>query len=298
MRIVPALRHGCRRGASLVNNVVVPPPDPAQDEAIDELYQAPLKEFTAKRNALLKAMRGADATRVRTLAKPSVAAWAVNQVYWQARLLYDRVIKSGERLRHAQIAALEGKSADVRGASDAHRRAVADAVAEAERLAGTAGSRPATDALMRTFEALSLAAEPPEHPGRLSDALQPAGFEALAGITPKAPAPSARASRDRPADAGETPATRAPGRDARAPETPVLHPIRGKQAERDHQRQEAAEARRRLAEQKKRQAELRTRQEALERAKALEAKARAEWERAREALRKAEEESRTLRFKI
>jgi hypothetical protein len=275
----------------------VPPPDPAQDEAIDDLYQAPLKEFTAKRNALLKTMRGADATRVRTLAKPSVAAWAVNQVYWQARPLYDRAIKSGERLRHAQIAALEGKSADVRSASDAHRRAVAAAVAEAERLAGAAGSRPATDALMRTLEALSLAAEPPEHPGRLSDALQPAGFEALAGITPNVTASSARAGRDRPADT-EAPPTRAPERDARAPETPALDPIRGKQAARARQRQEAAEARRRVAEQKKRQAELRARQEALERAKALEAKARAEWERAREALRKAEEESRTLRFKI
>src|SRR2546430_8955733 len=47
---------------------------------------------------------------------------------------------------------LEGKSADVRSATDAHRRAVADAVAEAERLANAAGSRPATDVLMRSEE--------------------------------------------------------------------------------------------------------------------------------------------------
>jgi hypothetical protein len=274
---------------------VVPPPDPEQDEAIDELYQAPLKEFTAKRNALLKTMRGADATRVRTLAKPSIAAWAVNQVYWQARPFYDRVIKSGERLRHAQIAALEGKSADVRGAGDAHRRAVTDAVAEAERLASAAGSRPGTDALMRTFEALSLAAQPPEHPGRLCDALQPAGFEALAGITPKAQVRATGAGRERSAEAGETPVTRAPGAaagtrgDARAPATPALRPVGGKQAERARQRQEAAEASRQAAEAKKRQAEIRARHEALERAKAVEAKARAEWERAREALRKAQE---------
>jgi hypothetical protein len=262
--------HPCLSG----HNIVVPPRDSEQDEAIDELYQAPLKEFTAKRNALLKTMRGADASRVRTLAKPSIAAWAVNQVYWQARPLYDRVIKSGERLRHAQIAALEGKSADVRGAGDAHRRAVADAVAEAERLASAAGSRPGTDALMRTFEALSLAAQPPEHPGRLSDALQPAGFEALAGITPKAPERATGAGRERSAEAGETPVTRAPAaaagtrRDGRAPETAALRP--------------GAEA-------KKRQAEIRARHAALERAKAVEAKARAEWERAREALRKAQE---------
>src|SRR5213593_261798 len=121
------------------------------NDAIDELYQVPLNEFTAKRNALVKALRGADATHVRKLSKPSVVAWAVNQVYWRARSTYDRLIKSGERLRKAQIAALEGKKADVRDASDGHRRAVADAVAEAERLAGAAGSHPGTDALMRTF---------------------------------------------------------------------------------------------------------------------------------------------------
>ena len=45
-------------------------------------------------------------------------------------------MKSGEKLRAAQIAALEGRAADVRAAGDAHRRAIGEAVAEAERLAG------------------------------------------------------------------------------------------------------------------------------------------------------------------
>jgi hypothetical protein len=155
------------------------------DDRIDDLFQQPLNEFTRARNALVKTVRGADATRVRTLAKPSVVAWAANQVYWRARGVYERLMKSGERLRKAQIAALTGKSADLREANDAHRRAVADAVKEAERFAAEAGSRPAPDALMRTFEALSLAKEPPVPPGRLSQPLQPAGFEALAGVTPK-----------------------------------------------------------------------------------------------------------------
>ena len=164
-------------------------------DQIDDLYRGPLAEFTAARNALVKAERGADASRIRKLAKPTVVAWAVNQVYWRARKIYDQLIKSGERLRKAQIAALEGKkSADVREASDAHRRAIADAVKEAERLASAAGSTPGADALMRTFEALSLAVEPPEAPGRLTKELRPAGFEALTGVTPVArvpPQPSA-----------------------------------------------------------------------------------------------------------
>jgi hypothetical protein len=151
---------------------------------IDDLYQLPLTEFTTARNALVKNVRGADATRVRKLQKPTVVAWAINQVYWRARSIFDRVMKAGERLRKAQIAALTGKSADLREANEAHRKAIADAVKEAEKIAGDAGSHPSPDGLMRTLEALSLAKEPPEHPGRLSDALQPAGFEALAGVKP------------------------------------------------------------------------------------------------------------------
>jgi hypothetical protein len=160
------------------------------DAKIDDLYRQPLDDFIASRNALAKTLSGADAKRVRALVKPTVVPWAVNQVYWHARPTYDKVIKSGERLRTAQIASLEGRrGADLREAGDAHRRAVADAVKEAERLAAAAGASPAADALMRTFETLSLASGSPEEPGRLTKALQPAGFEALAGVTPKAPAP-------------------------------------------------------------------------------------------------------------
>ena len=154
------------------------------DAQIDDLYQLPLSEFTRARNALQKTVRGADATHVRTQAKPTLVAWAVNQVYWRSRQIYERLMKAGEKVRHAQIAALTGKTTDLRDASAAHRKALADAVKEADRIAAESGSHPAADALMRTFEALSLAKEPPARSGRLTEALQPAGFEALAGVTP------------------------------------------------------------------------------------------------------------------
>jgi hypothetical protein len=160
----------------------------ALESKIDDLYQQPLHTFIEKRTALAKSLSGDDAKRVRALTKPTVVPWAVNQVYWRARAIYDTVIKSGERLRKAQIAALEGRKADVRSASDEHRRALADAVKMAERLAGAGGSSPSPEALMRTFEALSLAPERPDAPGRLTRPLQPAGFEALGGIAVKAPA--------------------------------------------------------------------------------------------------------------
>jgi len=212
-------------GVPIGDNVAV-----SLETQIDDLYQLPLAEFTPARNALQKTVRGADATRVRTQAKPTVVAWAVNQVYWRSRNVWDRLIRAGDALRHAQIAALTGKAADLRDASAAHRKALGDAVKEAEKIAAGSGSRPAPDALMRTFETLSLAKEPPAPPGRLTEALQPAGFEALSGVTPKAqPKPEPK---------------------------------------KDDLKKHAAEEKRRALEERKRAAEIKKAEAALERAKA------------------------------
>lgn len=231
------------------------------DARIDDLYQLPLNEFTSARNALVKTLRGADASRVRKLAKPSVVAWAVNQVYWKSRAVYERVMKTGEQLRTAQIAALEGKKkADVRATGDAHRRAIGDAVQEAQRLAAPSGSHPGPDALMRTFEALSLSTEAPE-PGRLTEPLQPAGFEALAGVTPKSPTHQLAKSPTLTSHAS--------------------HERGDKQREREskeHQREE-----------KQRRAAIAKAQAALERAKSAEALARETLARAERDVRAAEE---------
>lgn len=159
----------------------------ALDARIDDLYRGRLDQFVTARNALAKSLSGADAQQVRKLAKPTVVPWAVNQVYWRARPVWDRVMKSGERLRTAQVAALEGRKADLRGANDAHREAIADAVQKAEAFGAAEGVQPAPDALMRTFEALSLSPTAPEPHGRLTKPLQPAGFEALAGVKVAAP---------------------------------------------------------------------------------------------------------------
>jgi len=156
------------------------------DSRIDDLYRGTLDAFVGARTALAKTLAGADAQRVRKLPKPTVVPWAVNQVFWHSRSVFDRLKKSGERVREAQIATLEGRKADVRGAADTHRRAMADAVREAERLAGASGLNPDRDGLMRTFEGLSLATAIQETPGRLTRALQPSGFEALAGVIVKA----------------------------------------------------------------------------------------------------------------
>jgi hypothetical protein len=252
------------------------------DGKIDDLYRQPLDAFVTARNALAKTLTGDDAKRVRALVKPTVVPWAVNQVYWQARPTYDKLIKSGERLRAAQIASLEGRrGGDVREASDTHRTALADAVKAAERIAAAAGANPSADALMRTFETLSLASEPPEPPGRLTKPLQPSGFEALAGVTPIA----------RPATAGVARPSR--DREPGGPERAALQPSDKKRSESDRRKERAAEEAAR-----KREAAIKAAAAALARAEAAEQLARTAWERshdklleARQALSKLKTES-------
>jgi hypothetical protein len=120
----------------------------------------------------------------------------VNQVYWHARSIFDRLQRSGADLRRAQIAALEGRTADVHSAAAAHRKAVASAVEQAMTLAQAAQANPDRDAVARTFEALSIASDTPEPPGRLTHPLRPGGFELLAGVEPVAkPSPGGTAKR-------------------------------------------------------------------------------------------------------
>jgi len=247
------------------------------DGKIDDLYRQPLDAFVTARNALAKTLTGDEAKRVRALVKPTVVPWAVNQVYWQARPTYDKLIKSGERLRAAQIASLEGRRADVREAGDLHRTALADAVKAAERIAAAAGANPPADSLMRTFETLSLASEPPEPPGRLTKPLQPSGFEALAGVTPAA----------RPAAAVARPFQ---GREPVGPGRGALRPSDKKQTEADRRKERAAEEAAR-----KREAAIKAAAAALARAEAAEQLARTAWERSHDKLLEARQALSTLK---
>src|SRR5262245_33735871 len=79
------------------------------DSQIDDLYSQPLEEFTAARNALAKSLTGEDAKRVKALKKPTVVPWAVNQLFWHGKIAYERAVRTGQQLRGAQVAALEGK---------------------------------------------------------------------------------------------------------------------------------------------------------------------------------------------
>src|ERR671927_1351224 len=152
------------------------------EDDIDALFRLPLAEFTGERNALAarlkKEGRRNDADRVKLLAKPSVSAWAVNQLYWDHREAFDQLMASGKRLRPAQKLRLAGKVASVRDSLDARREALVHLSDLAAELLRDAGSNPSLDTLRRvttTLEALSTLPDGPT-PGRLTQDLDPPSF--------------------------------------------------------------------------------------------------------------------------
>jgi DNA-nicking Smr family endonuclease len=154
------------------------------EQDIDRLYQLPLAEFIAERNALVK-RGGADAGRVKAFEKPNAAAWAVNQIYWRDRRLYDAVVKTATRSRKAHSDALTGKKTDVPFAEAAHAAAVRDAVDRGQALLrqfGDAATESTMAAVRETLNALPVD-EAAARPGRLTRPIEAAvGFGALGDL--------------------------------------------------------------------------------------------------------------------
>ena len=164
------------------------------DSDIDALFQLPPAEFTAARNALASRLKKGghadEAEAVKALPKPSVSAWAVNQLFWKHRKAFDHLIATGETFRQAQAAQLAGKAADLRGPLDARRQALSSLTRLAAGVLKTMGHNASPDITRRvatTLEALGTYGSHPDAPraGRLTDDIDPPGFEALAALVPQ-----------------------------------------------------------------------------------------------------------------
>jgi hypothetical protein len=198
------------------------------DDDIDELFKLPLAEFTAARDALAKRLkkegRGDDAALVKSLSKPSVSAWTVNQIYWHHRDSFEELLAAGQRFRKAQTSSLAGKVADMRGSLEARRKALTELSDLAASLLSDAGHNPSPDTIRRittTLEAISAYASLSDGPslGRLSQDVDPPGFESLASFMPGAGAlrRSGSASQ-KPAPLGSQQKTSPVAREAREAE--------------------------------------------------------------------------------
>lgn len=242
---------------------------------IDALYRLPLADFTAARNALAKS-GGAD---VRTLPKPTVPAWAVNQLYWRDRSAYEALVDAADGQRRTHEAVLSGGKGDLRGAGKAHDQAVERALKSTLAILAADG-HPVTDATRQGVLTTLRALPSDEPPGRLTRTLQPGGFEMLAGLTVSGRAavkPAARAPA--PAPAPKPKARGKPGGAARARSQVRLKA-----------RIEEATRKLKVAEQAARREEFEAARSAREAEKAdrRAAEARAAFETAREALEEAE----------
>ncbi len=151
------------------------------DDAIDQLYQLPLDQFTPARNALAKGA-GPRAAEVRSLEKPNAAAWAVNQLFWRERAIYDELIAASSALRAVYRDQLAGHAPDVPGAEATHQAAVKRATQSARALVEADGSQ-ASDAVMHSVRETLDILPSQDPPGRLTRPLKRTGFEALEGFT-------------------------------------------------------------------------------------------------------------------
>ena len=165
------------------------------EDELDALFKLPVAEFTAARNLLAaqlkKGGRRDESDHVKALVKPSVSAWAVNQLYWQHREAFDRLIATGQRFRQAQTSGRAGKIADMREALDARREALSHLSDLATALLREAGSSPTPETIHHittTLEAMSAYASFPDaqRPGRLTRDVDPPGFESFASLIPGA----------------------------------------------------------------------------------------------------------------
>lgn len=165
---------------------------PKLDDDIDALFKLPLTEFVSARKALATRMKKSgsvsQAEAVKALAKPSISAWTVNQLYWRHREAFDELIATGQRFQRAQTS---GKMVNMREALDARRDALSHLSELATEALSDAGHNPSLDTLRRistTLEALSVATSLSERttPGRLTHDIDPPGFDSLGSFAPAA----------------------------------------------------------------------------------------------------------------
>ena len=179
----------------------------AVQSARAELYGLPQAEFTAARSALARSLRDAGAreaaAEVARLPKPTVAAWAVNELARHQPEAVAELIEAGKALRGAQAQLLAGK-ADRTKLDEAvvrERSLTRQLAGTARGLLADAGRKPTEATLDRvrsTLHAVALDDELAERlteQGGLEREQEALGIDALAGMPPAAGARAPSRSR-------------------------------------------------------------------------------------------------------
>lgn len=246
---------------------------------LDKLYGAPLEQFVTQRGELTRELRKhgerEQAAEVAAVRKPSVAAWAVNQLVRTQSRAITELFDAGDALQTAHRTATTGRgdAAALRSATQRERSAVDDLVQAARGLLSSDGHELSPTIIDRVADTLRAAALDDEarelvRHGRLERELRHVGLGVLAGGG-AIQAPAAPAKRKAKQPAAKKGAKQAPA-------------VQAESADRDAKEQERREQR---AEEERRKRE---RDQALKAAREAEAKARRQGERAARALKLAQ----------
>ena len=184
------------------------------DDPLNELYAAPLKDWVARRNAIVERLRGAgrehDAKALARVPKPKATIWAINRTARSSPRSIQRLISAADALKAAQLRAPAKMAAAARDFRDATEAIAHDAIA-AMKEGGLNTSLDSHRRIANTLRGAATAARGSLLEGRLTDEIAPAGFDLFAGTAPRgrqrlrtvatkqATAPAASRERERPA---------------------------------------------------------------------------------------------------
>ncbi|WP_264029323.1 hypothetical protein [Cellulosimicrobium sp. SH8] len=205
---------------------------PDTDALVDGLFALPLEQFVVARTAAAKELKASGdavgAERVARLAKPTVAAWVVNQVARERPDDVAALVSLGDELRDATT---DRDRTRIRTLDRLRRERVERVVGELRDAGEVAGRAVSATALDRLAETLTAAVMDPDagalvRAGRLSQALQHVGF----GIVDEGGEP-ADVVELRARTGGAATGTGGPG--AADPEASTTHGGRGARSARD-----------------------------------------------------------------
>jgi hypothetical protein len=155
-----------------------------REKAIDALYQLPLDQFTARRNELAKELKTAGdetgAGSVGKLRKPTLPAWAVNQLAHREKKLIKDLFAASDALRKAHSAGGDA----LRDATRSRNGLISRLVDRAATILEEAGHSPGRAQLDKVTASLQASADEEFRDelarGHLVAELQPTGFGGLA----------------------------------------------------------------------------------------------------------------------
>jgi hypothetical protein len=174
----------------------------AVEQAADELYGAPLAEFTKRRDGLARQLRQDglrdEADAVKALRKPSAAAWALNQLARRRPKDVEQLLAAGERLRKTHEALLSGGDrAALQRASAEERELIDRLTRDAAAVASEAGTATAATLDERIRDTLHAAALDEQTAADLAAGRLVREREAIGmfGAATAAPAPTGKTRR-------------------------------------------------------------------------------------------------------